>query len=114
VLADRPDHQAQAQAESLIEHADKARLSRELVRLVCDAPLPEPLEALALKGIPARAAAEFLEDQGFKSLLNRCSAAASGRAGQQRRGGINDVMAAMEPKKSFRGRPKDRSRPLEI
>src|SRR5207342_3027083 len=30
--------------QNLIEHADAARLSRELVRLVCDAPLPEPLE----------------------------------------------------------------------
>ncbi len=38
--------------QNLIEHAGNARLSRELVRLVCDAPLPEPLEDLALKGIP--------------------------------------------------------------
>src|SRR5438046_1005056 len=32
--------------QSLIDHADAARLSRELVRLVCDAPLPGPLDAL--------------------------------------------------------------------
>src|ERR687894_1435927 len=38
--------------QSLIDHADAARLSRELVRLVCDASLPEPLEALELKNIP--------------------------------------------------------------
>ena len=44
-------------SRSLIDHADNARLSRELVRLVCDAPLPEPLEDLALKGIPPGAAA---------------------------------------------------------
>ena len=37
--------------QSLIDHADNARLSRELVRLVCDAALPEPLEALLLTGI---------------------------------------------------------------
>ena len=43
--------------QSLIDHADDARLSRELVRLVCDAPLPEPLEELALKNIPPGAAA---------------------------------------------------------
>ena len=42
--------------QSLIEHADMARLSRELVRLVCDAALPEPLDALALTGIPQGAA----------------------------------------------------------
>src|SRR5215216_1950912 len=38
--------------QSLIDHAEAARLSRELVRLVCDAPLPEPLDALELKRIP--------------------------------------------------------------
>ena len=38
--------------QNLIEHAESARLSRKLVELVCDSPLPEPLEDLALKGIP--------------------------------------------------------------
>src|SRR5881394_3258804 len=57
--------------QSLIDHADAARLSRELVRLVCDANLPEPLEELAMKGIPPEPLREFLEEQGFKSLLNR-------------------------------------------
>src|SRR5688572_28539635 len=57
--------------QNLIEHADMARLSRELVRLVCDAPLPEPLEDLALKGIPKEPLAAFLEDQGFKTMLAR-------------------------------------------
>src|SRR5881398_3203830 len=57
--------------QNLIEHADDARLSRELVRLVCDAPLPEPLEDLELKGIPMEPLQEFLADQGFKTLLNR-------------------------------------------
>ena len=56
---------------NLIEHADKARLSRELVRLVCDAPLQEPLEALAMKGIPEEPLREFLDHHGFKSLLAR-------------------------------------------
>src|SRR5215210_555781 len=51
---------------NLIDHADAARLSRELVRLVCDAPLPEPLEDLALTGIPPQPLQEFLEEQGFK------------------------------------------------
>jgi DNA polymerase-1 len=57
--------------QNLIDYAADARLSRELVRLVCDSPLPEPLEDLALKGIPPEPLREFLEDQGFKSLLNR-------------------------------------------
>jgi DNA polymerase-1 len=84
--------------QSLIDHADNARLSRELVRLVCDAPLPEPLEALELKGIPKEPLEEFLADQGFKSLLNRLH---GGGGGAQQTGATvrNDVMAAMEPKK---------------
>ncbi len=57
--------------QNLIEHADNARLSRELVRLVCDAPLPEPLADLEMKGIPPEPLREFLEEQGFKSLLSR-------------------------------------------
>jgi len=57
--------------QNLIEHAESARLSRKLVELVCDSPLPEPLEDLALKGIPPEPLKDFLEDQGFKSLLNR-------------------------------------------
>ena len=57
--------------QSLIDHADKARLSRELVRLECNAVLPEPLDALALKGIPPEPLREFLEDMGFKALLAR-------------------------------------------
>lgn len=81
--------------QSLIDHADNARLSRELVRLVCDAPLPEPLEDLALKGIPPEPLKEFLEDQGFKSLLNRLAGGAPQQKGATVR---NDTMAAMDAK----------------
>jgi DNA polymerase-1 len=85
--------------QSLIDHADAARLSRELVRLVCDSPLPEPLEDLALKGIPPEPLHAFLEDQGFKSLLARLIGGGSAPAGRSSSGaGFNGVMAAMEPK----------------
>ena len=57
--------------QNLIEHAEAARLSRDLVTLVCDAPLPEPLDGLEMKGIPDAPLREFLEEQGFKSLLAR-------------------------------------------
>ena len=82
--------------QSLIDHADAARLSRELVRLVCDAPLPEPLEDLALTGIPPQPLKDFLEDQGFKSLLNRMTGGGGGAVGRSSSGGgINDVMASL-------------------
>ena len=57
--------------QNLIEHAEMARLSRKLVELVCDAPLPEPLDDLAMKGIPDGPLREFLEYHGFKTLLAR-------------------------------------------
>ena len=60
--------------QNLIEHADAARMSRELVRLVCDAPLPEPLDSLAMKGIPEEPLREFLDHHGFRTLLARLGA----------------------------------------
>ncbi len=86
--------------QNLIEHADNARLSRELVRLVCDAKLPEPLDALEIKNIPVEPLQAFLEHHGFKSLLTRLAGgsatAATGRSSSG--AGYNDVMASMEPK----------------
>jgi DNA polymerase-1 len=73
--------------QSLIEHADAARLSRQLVELVCDAKLPQPLEELALKNIPPEPLKEFLEDQGFKSLLNRLTGGGGPTSGRSSSGG---------------------------
>ena len=88
--------------QNLIEHADNARLSRELVRLVCDSPLPEPLDTLELKKIPEQPLREFLEDQGFKALLNRLnsggSLAPTGRSSSG--GGINATMTSLDKKPS--------------
>jgi DNA polymerase-1 len=86
--------------QSLIDHADNARLSRELVRLVCDANLPEPLEQLELKGIPPEPLREFLEDQGFKSLLNRLNGGGPVQGRSSSGGGINGVMASLDKKPS--------------
>ncbi|HEY0445076.1 MAG TPA: DNA polymerase I [Allosphingosinicella sp.] len=66
--------------QNLIEHAEAARMSRELVRLICDSPLPEPLDGLQMKHIPDGPLREFLEEQGFKSLLARLNGAAATRA----------------------------------
>ena len=86
--------------QSLIDHAGNARLSRELVRLVCDSKLPEPLGELALKGIPPEPLREFLEDQGFKSLLNRLNGGGPVQGRSSSGGGIHDVMASLEKKPS--------------
>ncbi|RZF65013.1 DNA polymerase I [Sphingomonas populi] len=62
--------------DNLIEQADNARLSKVLVTLKCDAPLPEPLDDLELQGIPDAPLRVFLEHHGFKSLLAKLSAVA--------------------------------------
>src|SRR3954454_9719524 len=83
--------------QSLIDHAGSARLSRELVRLVCDSPLPEPLDALELKNIPKEPLAEFLVDQGVKTLHARLMGSTGGA--QQTGATVrNDVMAALDGK----------------
>ena len=79
------------------------------MRLVCDAPLPEPLEALELKHIPKEPLEEFLADQGFKTLLARLH---GGRGGAQQTGATvrNDVMAAMDRKPAAPPAAGERSR----
>ena len=57
--------------ESLIEHADKARLSRELVRLRSDVPLSIPLSQLSRRQPDMTHLEHFLTEQGFKSILAR-------------------------------------------
>jgi DNA polymerase I len=70
--------------ESLLQHADSARLCRKLVLLADDAPLPDTLDLTAYKQ-PVRADIEkYLASMGFKSLLtqmNSSSSSASTAAG---------------------------------
>ncbi len=57
--------------DNLIEHAEMARLSRVLVALKEDCPLPQALDDLKLGTIPPDPLAAFLEEHGFNSLLKR-------------------------------------------
>ncbi|MES2120016.1 MAG: DNA polymerase I [Pseudomonadota bacterium] len=92
--------------QSLIDHAENARLSRELVRLVCDSVLPEPLDALALKGIPPEPLREFLADQGFKTLLGRLESGGSVPTPRSSSGaGFNNVMASLDKKPASEPQP---------
>ena len=60
--------------ETLINFADQVRMSRELVRLADDAPLPAPLNDLAVRPFDAGVLAAFLESMEFKGLARRVSA----------------------------------------
>ncbi len=69
--------------ENLIEFTDDARLSRVLVTLKDDCPLPVALDDFKLQDIPHEPLAEFLSLHGFTSLLRKLGADApetSGRA----------------------------------
>ena len=57
--------------ESLIEHADKARLSRELVRLRKDVPLDVPLEKLDRRPVDRDELMKFLSSLDFKVIMDR-------------------------------------------
>ncbi|MEI9927661.1 MAG: DNA polymerase I [Sphingomonas sp.] len=76
VLAAAPGMKPSKMRDNLIEHAEMARLSRRLVELACDVPLPDPLDQLELQGIPDAPLRAFLEHHGFKSLIARLSAVA--------------------------------------
>lgn len=62
--------------DNLIEHAEMARLSRVLVDLKRDVPLPEPLEALKLGAIPPDPLRAFLTEHGFRSLAAKLDSGA--------------------------------------
>jgi DNA polymerase I len=96
VLAAAPEMKPSKMRDNLIEHADKARLSRQLVELICDSPLPEPLDGLAMKGIPEEPLREFLEHHGFRSLLARLGVQAQAAAAPSRAPTQNEVRP--EPK----------------
>nr|WP_202392887.1 DNA polymerase I [Alteraurantiacibacter buctensis] len=57
--------------ERLIEHRADAEISKVLVTLKDDAPLPQPLDEFRLDGVPPEPLAAFLERHGFTSLLKR-------------------------------------------
>jgi DNA polymerase-1 len=66
--------------ESLIENADLARISKKLVTLIRDIPLPLALESLEINLVEG-ALKTFLEHQGFKTLAARLGANSGSGAG---------------------------------
>jgi DNA polymerase-1 len=71
VLAAAPGMKPSKRRDLLIEHAEKARLSRVLVTLRADAPLPVPLEALHPRPADPAKLIAFLTAQGFRSIVAR-------------------------------------------
>ncbi len=57
--------------ESLLAHADLARISRRLVELRRDVPVPEPLESFGLRAPDRDTLLAFVAAQGFRSIKSR-------------------------------------------
>ena len=64
--------------QTLIDFADQIRLSRALVQLDCDTPLPEPIADLTVRDADKDTLAAFLSEMGFNTLLRRVGVAAEG------------------------------------
>lgn len=77
VLTAAPLMKKSKMQENLIAHSDMARLSRQLVELHCEVPLPQSLDSLVLNGIPTEPLKAFLEHHGFNSLLARLGTSAA-------------------------------------
>jgi DNA polymerase-1 len=71
VLAAAPAMKASKRRDNLIEHAEKARLSRELVTLRTDTPMPLPVDQLHARPYDRTALATWLKTQGFRSIATR-------------------------------------------
>ena len=66
--------------QTLIDFADQIRLSRQLVQLDCDTPLPEPIDDLAVRTPDQGVLQAFLEQMEFRTLARRVGdATAPGR-----------------------------------
>ena len=91
--------------ENLQNHAEMARISRQLVHLRDDAPLPLPIEEAKGRKPQADLLRPFLEEQGFRRLLARLegdaapatsagSAAANSDAGQSSENMVSGLIPA--------------------
>ena len=86
VLAAAPGMKPSKRRDSLIEHAAKARISRTLVTLRDDAPMPLPLEALVAKEPDSPGLIAWLTAQGFRTTISRLGFAAAASSPPPRMG----------------------------
>jgi DNA polymerase I len=70
-LARADEVKQQKRRETLIAFADQIRISKQLVTLAKDAPLPEPLEALGIREPDPATLIAFLEGMEFKTITRR-------------------------------------------
>ena len=71
VLAAAPTMKPSKRRDMLIEHAEKARISRELVTLRTDTPMPTPVDELHARPYDKAKLGAWLKTQGFRSIATR-------------------------------------------
>ena len=80
LLARAGEIKQEKRRQTLIEFADQIRLSRELVRLADDAPVPVPLEDFVVREPDGPVLAAFLEMMEFRTLARRVAEGSGGGA----------------------------------
>ena len=71
ILAAAPQMKPSKRRDALIAHAEAARISRKLVELCCEVPLPVPLEGLVAKEPDAEHLRDWLMRMEFRSIATR-------------------------------------------
>ncbi len=71
LLARAGEIKQQKRRENLIEHAEAARVSKRLVTLKDDVPLPEAMSDLGIRGLDVPRVEAFLKEMEFTTLLRR-------------------------------------------
>jgi DNA polymerase-1 len=80
LLARASEIKQEKRRQTLIDFADQIRLSRELVRLDCDTPLPSPVDDLVVADPESQTLARFLDEMEFRTLARRVEAHLAGEA----------------------------------
>ncbi len=93
LLEHAPEIKQPKRREALIEHAAKARLSRELVKLDDRAPLPCPLSELAVQPIDPNVLLPWLKEMEFRTLGTRMAQRLAGAPAAS----AEEATAASEP-----------------
>jgi len=86
ILARAPEVTGKRAREALLQHADLARLSRDLVTIRCDAPVSLDLEALRVRAPDTDRLARLFTELEFRSLHARLGAAGAGSDSVERDG----------------------------
>ena len=97
VLAAAPAMKPSKRRDALIEHAEKARISRELVKLRADAPLPTPVDRLVACEPDKPKLAAWLRVQGFRSVATRLGLDEAPAAARAVEAGPRPTQVALPP-----------------